>query len=464
METYTDLFPYQKDGVEKLKHLKIGALYMGTGTGKTRTALELIKLRLDKNKIDRVLWLCPYTLQRPLLDNIKGCSDLWQSGLLTIKGIESTSTSVRICEELMDLVCNYRVFLVVDESTLVKNHNALRSMHITQIANRCTYKLILSGTPATKTPADLFAQWYLLDWRILGYKSYYSFEANHLEYDEYGRLRRCLNIDYLTEKIAPYTYQVDKSECLNLPPKKYITKSFKMTDEQNENYDYVIDRLLLTVDEMQPSTIYRFFGALQAVTCGYALRINNKLEIEKFKLFLNPMDNPRIAALQSILQINNEKCIIFCKYLYEVEMVMTILNKETPGNAVAYTGNLSARLRNQSLNDFSANSQYLVATKECGSYGLNLQFCHRIIFLSNDWDFGTRIQAEDRIYRYGQTHNVEIIDICCYESIDEKIMNCLNKKEGMAQEFRTQLKHYQKKDLLMTYARGESYGKNIPKN
>ena len=118
----------------------------------------------------------------------------------------------------------------MDESNLVKNPFALRSIHITNIASRCPYRLILNGTPISRNEADLFSQWYLLDPRILGYKSYYSFAANHLEYDDNThRVRRVLNVDYLTEKISPYSVQLKKSDVIKLPAKRMTTRKFYLT-------------------------------------------------------------------------------------------------------------------------------------------------------------------------------------------------------------------------------------------
>ena len=63
MEFLTDLLPHQVSAVDKLKKLKVGALFMEQGTGKTRTALELVQIRLNKGKIDHVLWLCPCSVK-----------------------------------------------------------------------------------------------------------------------------------------------------------------------------------------------------------------------------------------------------------------------------------------------------------------------------------------------------------------------------------------------------------------
>lgn len=203
----TGLLPHQQAAFDKLKGLKIGALYMEGGTGRTRTTLQIIDHRLERGKIKHVLWLCPCSVKQNLKDDItKHAGNALP--YITIHGIESLSSSIRLFELLKKYVSAAPTMIVVDESNLVKNFHAIRTKRIIELAAKCKYRIILNGTPIDRSEEDLFAQWYVLDWRVLGYKSPYSFAANHLEYDDYGRVRRCLNTSYLTEKIAPYSYQV----------------------------------------------------------------------------------------------------------------------------------------------------------------------------------------------------------------------------------------------------------------
>ena len=450
----TDLFNHQKRAVEKLKNIKVGALYMEMGTGKTRTGLELIKLRYNAAKVNHVLWLCPYsvkeTLRRELIKHVRG-----DHSMFTICGIETLSSSIKTNCELLRLVENKNTFLIVDESNLVKNHRAKRTINIERLASKCTYKLILNGTPISKCEKDLFSQWYILDWRILGYKSFWSFAANHIEYDERirGKIRRCLNTDYLVRKIAPYTYQVKKEECLDLPSKTYSTHYYSLNDSQLEHYGYVADKLLFEVDELQPATIYRLFTGLQNVISGLEVKIGKQLKSKPF--FNNPLQNPRMKLLLSLLDKLDEKVIIFCKYTHEILDITNILNeKYGEGSAVSFYGKLNQKNREKSIDSFSKSAQFFVANKTCAGYGLNLQFCSYVIYYSNDWNYATRGQSEDRVHRIGQKENVHIIDICASHTLDEKILNCLWKKENLVDSFIRHLEiQKDKQEYLSNYIR-----------
>lgn len=459
----TALLPWQEKAVEKLRGLKVGALYMDMSTGKTRTGLELAAMRLARGKVTHILWLCPYNTATKLTALISEHAEGWKS-YITIAGIESLSTSVRLNAELLALARREKLFLVVDESTMVKNPNALRTRHIMTIAELCPYRLILSGTPITKCEADLFAQWYLLDWRILGYRSFWSFAANHLEYDpdRPGRVRRVLNIEYLAEKIAPYTYEVRRSDCFTLPQKVYITREFYLTGEQDEHYQMVSQILLGQVDELRPETIYRLFSALQSVTSGCYLRFTGDGDkYESIPAFADPSDNPRIQALLDALHDlpAGEKVLINCKYTHEIMEIMAVLASRGEGNAVPFYGEMPAKKRDENLKRFEEDVQYLVANKACTQYGLNLQFCHNLIMYDNDWDYATRLQAEDRLHRYGQTHPVRIIDIVGMNTIDVAINKCLMRKQDLLSGFKHELnKATTTKDLIKRIITGAKEG------
>ena len=449
MKLCTTLLPYQEAAVNKLSKIKVGALYMEQGTGKTRTTLSLVQPRLDTGKVDVILWLCPCSVKRNLGEDIAyHCGEMPQE--IIIRGIESLSSSDRLYLMLLRLVETHKVFLIVDESNLVKNKSAIRTERIIELSKRCQYKLILNGTPISKNEADLFAQWYILDWRILGYQSYYSFAANHLEYwtvvlpngreiVDKNRIKRVLNTDYLAEKIAPYTYQVKKADCLKLPEKRYYKSMFWLTDDHADMYEDVRERYLLNVDELKSETIYKYFTALQHVTSGRQVLTDPDERMKTKPIFDDPRNNPRIKALLGALSGNQDKCIIFCKYQSEIRDIMSVLP-----DAVEFTGHITQSKRQENREHFKNETQYLIANKSCGAYGLNLQFCHKIVFYNNDFDLATRLQAEDRVHRIGQECEVEIIDICACDTIDSFIVDCLTRKENLAEAFKKEVERAKK--------------------
>lgn len=449
MNLITSLLPYQEQAFAKLKGIRVGALFMEQGTGKTRTALELVQKRLIAGRADAVLWLCPCSVKKNLRDDLLFHCGGYPEEVI-VRGIESLSSSDRLYLQLLRLVETHKVFLIVDESTLTKNPHAIRTERIIKLSEMCPYRLILNGTPISRNEADLFAQFFILDWRILGYQSYYSFAANHLEYKtiklpngreivDKSRIERVLNVNYLTEKIAPYTFQVKKAECLKLPKKFYYGGPFWMTDAQEREYADVEERYLEAIDEIRSETIYKLFSACQHVASGRHVLSGPLERMRTAPMFEDPLDNPRIKALLDVVRdLEGEKAIIFCKYQHEVDDILSIFP-----DAVEFTGHINQRKRQENRELFRTSKQFLVANKSCGAFGLNLQFCHNVIFYNNDFNLATRLQAEDRVHRLGQDSEVKIWDIECRDSIDTFIMDCLIKKENMAEAFKRLLKEEQ---------------------
>lgn len=446
----TSLFPYQCDAVEKLRHLCIGALYMEMGTGKTRTALELVKIRHDAGKINAVLWLCPCSVKQNLkYDIMYHCGE--KPDWIVIRGIESIAGSDTLYLKLLNFVKKNRVYLIVDESNMVKNPFAKRTQRITELSRHCKYKMILNGTPVSRNEADMFAQWYILDWRILGYKSYYSFSANHLVYRTVklpdgrevttNQIVNVLDVDYLTERIKPFSYQIRKADCIKLPSKNYHMCTYKMTNEQYDIYMEVKDVYLFNVEDFRSDTIYQYFSALQHVTSGMNVVSYPTEKMRTKPIFKDWSENPRVIELKDTLidAIDGEQVIIFTKYKHEVEDIEVMM--DTYGISYAeFTGRLPQKKRQQSLQRFrDGDAQVLISNKMCGAYGLNLQFCSNIIFYNNDFDFATRSQSEDRVHRIGQTQEVHIYDIVAVDAIDTFICDNLDSKCSLVESFKKYL-------------------------
>ena len=203
----TSLMPHQVAAVAKVLPSRIGALFCDMGTGKSRTSIELVSRRLER--IDRVIWFCPVSLKETVRQEIikhTDCTDIHvfngrtsehnlPRALWYVVGIESMSSSNRVVLAVDKLVTT-RTMIILDESSYIKGHNSMRTQRLTYICQRARYRLILTGTPLSQGVVDLFAQMRFLSPKILGYNSFYSFAANHLEYSEKypGKIVRSHNV------------------------------------------------------------------------------------------------------------------------------------------------------------------------------------------------------------------------------------------------------------------------------
>ncbi len=332
MYTKTDLMQHQKVAFNKLKKIKVGALFMDMGTGKTRTAIELVQWR--EYKISKVIYFCPVALKDTVYQEILKHTNLKPRNTYTfneetscrnipgvfvyIVGIESMSSSKRVILTVNRIV-DKDTMIIIDESSYIKTHDAWRTERITRIAENCKYRLLLTGTPITNNVQDLYSQMRFLSPKILGYNSFYSFSANHLEYSEKypGLVLRAHRTDWLSQKIAPYVYQVNKEECLSLPDKIYKRLYFSMTDYQRRLYDTAKYEILANNDEFDSYTIFQVFSVLQQIVSGFSNKYSVKFD-----------DNRRLKLLLDFVNSVNGSVVIWCKYRYSLDIISVALNRK----------------------------------------------------------------------------------------------------------------------------------------
>ncbi len=462
MNLKTELMPHQIPAVQKVLPSRIGALFMDMGLGKSRTAFDLVYQRQER--IDKVVYFCPVSLKETVRQEIlkhTGSSDICvfdhkvtdrtlPKAFWYIIGIESMSASTRMVLAANKLITS-KTMVILDESSYIKGHYAKRTLRITKIAERAKYRLILTGTPISQGVVDLFSQMRFLSPKILGYDSFYSFAANHLEYSEKypGMIVRAHNTEYLAAKIAPYVYQVTKEECLDLPTKIYTTRYFGMAYEQSRAYEEAKNEILgeLERDEFDTTVIFRLFGVLQQIASGFWHR---KVRRRRFELL--EFEHRRIDTLMDAIREipEDQKIIIWAKFQYDIEHIAAALREKFGEDCVAlFYGKLSEKERARQVSLFRGPTRFFLATQSAGGHGLTLNESHYVIFYNNGFKYSERIQAEDRCHRIGQEEKVTYIDIQCCCGIEERIAIALSNKGNVVEEFREEVERVKdKKDAL----------------
>ena len=447
--------PHQEPAVDKLIRPRVGAAFMDMGTGKTRVAIELVKRRYDLGRVNRVVWFCPVSLRETIRHEIHKHTEGLDVNVFDHKttdanlpdcfwhviGIESMSQSDRLKMAAAALMTR-NTFVIVDESTYIKGYRSARTCWITDISSKCRYRIILTGTPLTQGVVDLFAQVRFLSPDILGYRSFYSFARNHLEYSERfpGMIVAAHNTAWLAAKLQPYTYQVTKDECLDLPDKLQTTIWFRMTDAQESLYEkakwQLFDEMLdFNLDNPSSLPIFRLFTALQQITCGYWREI---IKDESAHVQLHEVDHGRLKALaEEVAKIpKDEKIIIWAKDRYSISAIVDQLASE---NCAQFHGGIPDRKRTEQVQLWKRKRRYFVATPSSAGHGLTLNEARYVVFYNNGFKYSERLQAEDRNHRIGQSQKVTYLTLACSDSIDERIEENLAKKGNVLDSFREEI-------------------------
>lgn len=455
--TTTTLYEHQARALEKMRRTRVGGLLMDMGTGKSRVAIELAWLR--RERIDHVVWFCPVsnkeTIRYEIEKHTHGAAVYVFNNRTTaenlpradwyVVGTESMSSSRRVILAVAALISE-QTFVIVDEASYIKTHNAWRTERITMLSEKARYRLLLTGTPISEGVVDLYALARFLSKKIFGYGSFHTFASNHLVYSEEhtGMIVQSLNTAWLAARLQPYTYQVTKAECLDLPKKLHETRYCSMTAAQQERYEQAKREILLrmeqaTTDYEKTYILFQLFGALQQIACGYWNRRDPWTDEQE----LIELRHGRLAAMMGAIRDipPNERVIIWSKYHHSIRQITEMLQREFGPDATAeFHGHLSETRREAELTRWRTGpARFLIATQAAGGHGLTLNEAHYAIFYSNEFRYATRAQAEDRCHRIGQEHPVTYIDIVCSNSIDERISEALARKANAAREFRREV-------------------------
>ena len=401
----------QEIAFEKLSKLKVGALFMEMGTGKTKVALDLISSK--KNKIEYILWICPFSAK----NEIEKERQKWHPEIeMEIVGCESIGQSDRVYLNVWKNVSKQKTFMVVDESLKIKNKDSKRAKRIIELGKMAVYKLILNGTPLSKNVLDLWTQMQFLSPKILG-MNYSEFKNTYCEYYIRGRLKGLVkkqyNVEHLVAKIRPYIFDSE----LEIESKKNY-KDYYYDIEDMEEYNSLKQEYFSGIDWEREK--FDFFG-IMTILQQYYCSVESKKEV-----------------LKRLLSNIKGQVIIFAKFL-----------KSIPQNAVAITGEISDEKRKSILKDFSNGKfKVLYITYGCGSFSLNFQFCNNIIFLDHTFDYSQRIQAEARIYRIGQKNDVNYYNIWCNCGLERMIQSSLKKKSNLLEEIKKEIQERGAKECI----------------
>lgn len=450
--TTTPLYRHQQDAVTKVARLKVGALFMDMGTGKTRTAIEIAKHKGDK--IDRVIWIAPTSLKATVAHEIekhvtepsvyvfddRTTPKRIPEAFWYVIGVEAVGSSDRVVLSLASLITS-KTMLILDESSYIKNHYAKRTRRLTKLAVKARYRYILTGTPISQGLEDIYSQMTFLSPKILGYNSFYAFARRHLEYsDKYpGMIVSTHNTGYLAAKIAPYIYQVTKDECLDLPDKIFERRTLRLTRQQRDAYAQAKDELLFSLDIADDDyiqwqyAIFQLFTVLQQIISGFWHRTDPETGVKTLLEF--PHD--RLAVLhQTLADIPPDaKVIIWVRYLYSLREIAASLD-----DACLLYGDLSESEREAELKRFRCgNSRYLIATQGTGGHGLNLTEATYAVYYQNGFKYADRIQSEDRMHRIGQTVKPTYVDLVADGTIDNRIMQAIRDKGDTLASFRKEV-------------------------
>jgi SNF2 family DNA or RNA helicase len=461
----TKPYAHQITALEKSWNKEEYAYFMEMGTGKSKVLVDNIAMLYDKGKINAALIIAPKGVYRNwfsgeipthLPSHVNHKKVLWTATTSKTKDKEYQQL-FKVDYDLHILVMNVEAFstkkglefahkflnchetlMAIDESTSIKTPTAKRTKSILTIGKLAKYRRILTGSPVTKSPLDLYTQCGFLHEELLGFTSYYTFRnryATMLDRNFGGRRVQIVGgykrLDELSELLKKFSYRVLKEDCLDLPKKIYIERQVELTEEQQKAYSTMKSAALATLKGKMATAphVLTQLMRLHQITCGHLK--NDDDSITEIK-------NNRINELLDVLDEMEGKVIIWANYVYDIKQIVSHINKKYgEGSIVQYYGAIDAETRQKNIEKFqdkNSSVRFFIGNPQTGGYGITLTAASNVIYYSNGYDLEKRLQSEDRAHRIGQERSVTYVDLVAPKTVDEKIKKALRKKINIASE------------------------------
>jgi SNF2 family DNA or RNA helicase len=438
-------------------------LFMEMGTGKTKVAIDTIAYLYDSGRINSVLivapkgvymnWVtkeipthlpdhvryvmaswhaAPKKAEQQALDHVMSQSDDLRILVMNVEAF-STDRGTKFASLFMDI--GGRVAMVVDESTAIKNPAAARTKNVIKVGMKAKYKRILTGTPVTRSPLDLYSQCQFLNPHLLGFSSYYTFRNRYAIMVDIKAGNRSFKkivgfkqLEELTKLLQSFSYRVKKADCLDLPDKVYQYRYVELSKEQKQIYKQLSDTAIaslqgkaITVDNVLTEIL-----RLHQITCGHFKSDDGTIV---------DVPNNRLDELMDVLEEAGDKVIIWATYVQDIRKITEKLAEVYgPESVVTYYGATSTDDRSDAVKRFQddPNTRFFIGNPSTGGYGLTLTAASTVVYYSNSYNLEYREQSEDRAHRIGQTKSVNYVDLCTQGTIDEKIIKALRAKKNIA--------------------------------
>ena len=438
---------------------------MEMGTGKSKVLVDNIAMLYDKGSINGALIIAPkgvyrnwYSQEIPqhLPSHVDYKTVLWTALTsktkdkeyqqlfkvdidlhILIMNVEAFSTKKGLEFATRFLRC-HNTLMAVDESTTIKTPTAKRTKSILVLGKYAKYRRILTGSPVTKSPLDLYTQCGFLNEELLAFTSYYSFRnryATMLDRNFGGRRVQIVGgykrLDELAGLLKPFSYRVLKEECLDLPEKTYVQREVELTDEQKQTYSTMKAAALASLKGKRATAphVLTQLMRLHQITCGHLKNDDGTI---------TSLKSNRINSLMELLEEVDGKVIIWANYIYDIKQIVAAIGKKYGEDSIVqYYGAIPSEMRQKYIEIFQdpdSKARFFIGNPQTGGYGITLTAAKTVVYYSNGYDLEKRLQSEDRAHRIGQKNLVTYVDLITPKTVDEKIRKALRKKINIATE------------------------------
>lgn len=462
----TKPYPHQWEGIKYLINKDNCLLADEQGLGKTFQSLNAINIRMQKGEVNKCLILC----------GVASLKQNWKKETMQHLGIEAKILGLRkrktkdvyymgsTEDKIYDLENATEKFLITNVETLIvekfvkkllkrKDINAIildechkctantesQRGHNLQKLSNIPYKIAMSGTPALNGPLDFRG---VLKWLNVIDITKDDFKNFFFVYGEkYGKheVVGYKNLHVLKQLLDTCMLRRLKEDVLDLPPKIYSTTYLEMGEKQQKIYDEVRTSILQDIDKISIgfNPLTKLIRLRQAT--NYTGTLSSSIE-ESVKI------DWLVDFVEGITH-NKKKCVIVSEW---TEMTDELRKHFAQYNPAVMTGQFND-LKNEAEKERFQNDpecKVLIGTEGTLGTGHTLTAASYLIFTDLPWNKGKMDQVADRLHRIGTSGTVNIITLCCKDTIDERIQEIVYEKGVVIKQIMDGTNTQEKKDLL----------------
>ena len=432
--------PHQEEGVRFLLERKAGILAFEQGLGKTLTAIEAFGHLLGDGQAGHMLIVCPNSLKRNWQSELSVFAPRWSvdviegSAKVRRKSLASTAAEVIILNyetaraeitPIRALMQRLSPVLVFDESHHVKNRRSLTGIAAKHFAPLASYRWLLTGTPVTNSPEDIYTQVQLVaNGEPLG-----PYEVFMLDYGDSNTNQTKQSA--LSERVRPFLLRRTKEESLSLPGKIFVDIFVQLPLWQRVAYDEVRDGIISKVNRMSRSEFNKYAStALSRLLRLSQLASNPSLVFpDEARESGKQIELDRIIG--DLVEGSGHKVILWSYY---VKTIAKLVERYRGLGVAAIYGETPLEERQSIVKQFQEDSsvRLFVGNPAAAGTGFTLTAAAYTVYETLNWRYDLYAQSQDRNHRIGQTATVTYLRLIAEDTIDQVIVEALNRKGSMA--------------------------------
>jgi len=444
-----EAFAYQLEAVNAVKDLEYAAIFHEQGLGKTKVAIDLLVYWLSQRLLDTVLIVVKKGLLHNWQKELASHSQLIPRVLTTSRGgnffvfnsparvMLAHYEAVRAEEERMHLFLRTRnVGVILDESTKIKNPDAALTQVFLGLAPMFTKRVIMSGTPVSNRPHDIWSQIKFLDHGASLGDDFGEFKRSvALSNDLAGVDRRQAALEVQLQRIfhsisAFAVRETKESAEISLPEKVIHPVVTEWEPRQQEMYRQVRESLRAIIFQD---------GRLMADESDVVLkRLLRLVQVTSNPTLIDPSYQVEPGKLETLIELvssivkSGEKCIVWTSFVENVQWLSRVLRRHNPQQV---HGMLSTREQTDAIQTFldEPSAKVFIATPGSAKEGLTLTVANHVIFYDRLFSLDDYLQAQDRIHRISQDRVCHVHNLIMRDSIDEWVEALLHSKRVAAQ-------------------------------